>query len=227
MKIGVLLSGCGVYDGAEIQEAVLTMLAIEEKGAEVICISLDQPQYHLVNHLNGEVMNEQRNMLIEAARISRGKIHEISTIAPADIDAFVIPGGFGSAKNFTKWAFSGPEGDIDPKVKLLIVNMVNVGKPIAALCVSPVVVAKALQGSAITANMTIGSNAESSPYDINSFSAGLKATGVQVDMKTITEIEIDKKNKIISAPCYMMDASLLEVRQNIAMAIEALIDLMD
>ena len=227
MKIGVLLSGCGVYDGAEIQEAVLTMLAIEEKGAEVICISLDQPQYHVVNHLNGEVMNEQRNMLIEAARISRGKIHEISTIAPADIDALVIPGGFGSAKNFTKWAFSGPEGDIDPKVKLLIVNMVNVGKPIAALCVSPVVVAKALQGSAITANMTIGSNAESSPYDINSFSSGLKATGVQVDMKTITEIEIDKKNKIISAPCYMMDASLLEVRQNIAMAIEALIDLMD
>ena len=227
MKIGVLLSGCGVYDGAEIQEAVLTMLAIEEKGAEVICISLDQPQYHVVNHLNGEVMNEQRNMLIEAARISRGKIHEISTIAPADIDALVIPGGFGSAKNFTKWAFSGPEGDIDPKVKLLIVNMVNVGKPIAALCVSPVVVAKALEGSVITANMTIGSNAESSPYDINSFSAGLKATGVQVDMKTITEIEIDKKNKIISAPCYMMDASLLEVRQNIAMAIEALIDLMD
>ena len=156
MKIGVLLSGCGVYDGVEIQEAVLTMLAIEEKGAEVICISLNQPQYHVVNHLNGEVMNEQRNMLIEAARIARGKVHEISTIAPADIDALVIPGGFGSAKNFTKWAFSGPEGDIDPKVKLLIVNMVNVGKPIAALCVSPVVVAKALEGSAITANMTIG-----------------------------------------------------------------------
>jgi enhancing lycopene biosynthesis protein 2 len=227
MKIGVLLSGCGVYDGVEIQEAVLTMLAIEEKGAEVICISIDQPQYHVINHINGEVMNEQRNMLIEAARIARGKIQEISTIAPADIDALVIPGGFGSAKNFTKWAFSGPEGDIDPKVKLLIVNMVNVGKPIAALCVSPVVVAKALEGSAITANMTIGSNAESSPYDINSFSAGLKVTGVQVDMKTITEIEIDKKNKIISAPCYMMDASLLEVRQNIAMAIEALINLID
>ena len=227
MKIGVLLSGCGVYDGAEIQEAVLTMLAIEEKGAEVICISIDQPQYHVVNHLNGEVMNEQRNMLVEAARIARGKIHEISTIAPADIDALVIPGGFGSAKNFTKWAFSGPEGEIDPKVKLLIVNMVNVGKPIAALCVSPVVVAKALVDSTINSQMTIGSNAEASPYDINGFSAGLEATGVLVNMKTITEIDIDKKNKIISAPCYMMEASLLEVRQNISMAIEALIDLVD
>lgn len=227
MKIGVLLSGCGVYDGVEIQEAVLTMLAIEERGAEVVCISIDQPQYHVVNHLNGDVMNEQRNMLVEAARIARGKIHEISTIAPADIDALVIPGGFGSAKNFTKWAFSGPEGEIDAKVKLLIVNMVNVGKPIAALCVSPVVVAKALEGSAITAQMTIGSNMEDSPYDINSFSAGLQATGVHVDMKTIVEIDIDKKNKIVSAPCYMMEASLLEVRKNISMAIDALIDLVD
>lgn len=227
MKIGVLLSGCGVYDGVEIQEAVLTMLAIEEKGAEVVCISIDQSQHHVVNHLNGEVMNEQRNMLIEAARIARGKIHEISTIAPADIDALVIPGGFGSAKNFTKWAFYGPEGEIDAKVKLLIVNMVNVGKPIAALCVSPIVVAKALEGSAITAQMTIGSNMEDSPYDINGFSAGLQSTGVHVDMKTISEIDIDKKNKIISAPCYMMEASLLEVRQNITMAIEALIDLVD
>jgi enhancing lycopene biosynthesis protein 2 len=227
MKIGVLLSGCGVYDGVEIQEAVLTMLAIEEQGADVICISIDQPQHHVVNHLNGEVMNEQRNMLIESARIARGNIHEISTITPADIDALVIPGGFGSAKNFTKWAFSGPEGEIDPKVKLLIVNMVNVGKPIAALCVSPVVVAKALEDSTIKTQMTIGSNAEASPYDINGFSAGLEETGVFVDMKTITEIDIDKKNKIISAPCYMMEASLLEVRQNISMAIEALIDLVD
>lgn len=227
MKIGVLLSGCGVYDGVEIQEAVLTMLAIEEQGAEVICISIDQPQYNVVNHLSGEVMNEQRNMLIEAARIARGNIHEISTISPADIDALVVPGGFGSAKNFTKWAFSGPEGEIDPKVKLLIVNMVNVGKPIAALCVSPVVIAKALEDSTINAQMTIGSNIEASPYDINGFSAGLKATGVLVDMKTITEIDIDKKNKIISAPCYMMEASLLEVRQNISMAIQALIDLVD
>lgn len=227
MKIGVLLSGCGVYDGVEIQEAVLTMLAIEEQGAEVVCISIDDTQYHVINHLNGEVMNEKRNMLVEAARIARGKIHEISTIAPADIDALVIPGGFGSAKNFTKWAFSGPEGEIDAKVKLLIVNMVNVGKPIAALCVSPVVVAKALQGSTISAQMTIGSTAEASPYDINGFSAGLKATGVHVDMKTITEIDIDTKNKIISAPCYMMEATLLEVRQNISTAIKALISLVD
>lgn len=224
MKIGVLLSGCGVYDGVEIQEAVLTLLAIEEIGAEPICISIDEPQHHVVNHLTGEEMKESRNMMIEAARIARGNIKEISSVAPADLDALVIPGGFGSAKNFTKWAFSGPEGEINPKVKLLIVNMVNVGKPIAALCVSPVVVAKALEGSSTHAHMTIGSNEEPSPYDINGFSAGLSSTGVETSMKTVREIEIDPINKIITAPCYMMEASLLDVRKNIRSAIEALRD---
>ena len=145
MKIGVLLSGCGVYDGAEIQEAVLTLLAINELGAEAVCISVDEDQYHVINHLTGEEMPEKRNMLVESARIARGEVVEISAIQPADIDALVIPGGFGSAKNFTNWAFEGPDGTINPKVKLLLVNMINVGKPIAALCVSPVVVAKPLK----------------------------------------------------------------------------------
>lgn len=225
MKIGVLLSGCGVYDGVEIQEAILTMLAIEEAGAETVCISIDEDQHHVVNHLSGEEMPEKRNMLIEAARIARGKIHEISTISPRDIDALVIPGGFGSAKNFTKWAFEGPNGLINPKVKLLLVNMVNVGKPIAALCVSPVVIAKALEGSKIKSHMTIGCTIEPSPYDISSFNQGLVSTGVQTSMKTIREVQVDPLNKIVSAPCYMMDASLLEVRENIQQAIKALIEL--
>lgn len=225
MKIGVLLSGCGVYDGVEIQEAILTLLAIEELGAETVCISIDEDQHHVVNHLTGDEMPEKRNMLVEAARIARGKIHEISTITPNDIDALVIPGGFGSAKNFTKWAFEGPNGEINPKVKLLLVNLINVGKPVAALCVSPVVIAKALEGSKIKSEMTIGCNITPSPYDINSFSEGLEATGVTTSMKTIREIQIDAKNKIISAPCYMMDASLLEVRENIQQAIKALVEL--
>jgi len=225
MKIGVLLSGCGVYDGVEIQEAVLTMLAIEEIGAEPVCISVDQAQHHVVNHLNGEEMKESRNMMVEAARIARGKIQEISSVSPADIDALIIPGGFGSAKNFTTWAFSGPDGTIDPKVKLLIVNMVNVGKPIVALCVSPVVIAKALEDSKVQTQMTIGTDQSVSPYDISAFSAGLNSTGVQTSMKAVTEIEIDLQNKIITAPCYMMDATMLEVRNNIKMAIEALKDL--
>lgn len=225
MKIGVLLSGCGVYDGAEIHEATLTLLSIAEIGAEAVCISVDREQHHVVNHTNGEEMKESRNMLVEASRIARGNISNINEISPSDIDGLIIPGGFGSAKSFTKWAFEGPEGAILPEVKLLIVNMLNVGKPVAALCVSPVVMAKALEGSNIEANMTIGSDKEESPYDIQGFSGGLESLGATTEMKTVREILIDSTNKIITAPCYMMDANILDVRKNVRSAVEALRDL--
>lgn len=225
MKIGVLLSGCGVYDGAEIHEATLTLLSIAEIGAEAVCISVDRDQHHVINHTNGEEMNEKRNMLIEASRIARGNISNINDVNPADIDGLIIPGGFGSAKNFTNWAFEGPSGSILPEVKLLIVNMLNVGKPVAALCVSPVVMAKALEGSNIQAKMTIGSDQEASPYDIQGFSGGLESLGATTEMKTVREILIDTENKIITAPCYMMDADILEVRKNVRSAVEALRDL--
>jgi enhancing lycopene biosynthesis protein 2 len=222
MKIGVLLSGCGVYDGAEIQEAVLTLLAIAEIGAEAVCIGIDSDQHHVVNHLNGEEMGEKRNMLIEAARIARGSIVDISTISPSEIDALVIPGGFGSAKNLTNWAFEGANGTIDARVKLLLVNLINIGKPIAALCVSPIVIAKALEGSGIHSNLTIGTTQGSSPYDIQSFTDGLVSLGCTGTMKSVDSILIDPTTKIITAPCYMMDATILEVRNNIKMAIDAL-----
>ncbi len=225
MKIGVLLSGCGVYDGAEIQESVLTLLAIEELGHEAVCIGIDKEQHHVVNHTNGEEMKETRNMLVEAARIARGNIVKIQDIDPADLDALVIPGGFGSAKNFTKWAFNGPEGEILPEVKLLLVNLFNIGKPMAALCVSPVVMAKALEEVTTPYEMTIGSNEEASPYDIDGFSGGLESLGASAVMKTIEEIHIDKKNKIVTAPCYMMDATISQIRNNILEAITALTSL--
>ncbi|MCB0477927.1 MAG: isoprenoid biosynthesis glyoxalase ElbB [Crocinitomicaceae bacterium] len=224
MKIGVLLSGCGVFDGAEIQEAVLAMLAIKEEGAEYICISIDRDQHHVIDHSKGEEMPEKRNMLVEAARIARGDIKNINDITPAEIDGLVIPGGFGSAKNFTKWAFEGPQGDILPEVKLLLVNMVNVGKPIAALCVSPVVVAKAFEGSEVHPKMTIGTAADKSEYDINGFAQGLEATGAISEMKNIHEIAYDEQNKIITAPCYMMDTDILGIRENSQLAIKKLVE---
>lgn len=226
-KIGVLLSGCGVYDGAEIHESVFTMLAIQEAGAEYICISVNKPQHHVVNHLTGEEMKESRNMMIEAARIARGNVKDITEVDPADIDALVIPGGFGSAKNFTSWAFEGPEGMVLPEVKLLIVNMINIGKPVCALCVSPVVVSKALEDSDIHATMTLGTTEESSPYDIKGFSDGIKQTGVEPVFKTVKEVQVDTVNRIVSAPCYMMDANMIEVRNNIKSAIEETINLIE
>lgn len=225
MKFGILLSGCGVYDGAEIQEATMAMLAITEAGHDYQCISLDANQHHVINHMNGEEMPETRNMMVEAARIARGDVKNINDIVPADIDALVIPGGFGSAKNFTKWAFLGAEGEIVPEVKLLLVNLVNVGKPICALCVSPVVLAKAFENSDIHASMTLGTDQATSPYDIKGFNAGIESVGAKASMKTIEEIQIDAANKIVTAPCYMMDATILEIRNNVKQAIEATIEL--
>jgi enhancing lycopene biosynthesis protein 2 len=225
MKIGVLLSGCGVYDGAEIQEAVFSLLAIEEAGAEAVCLSVNKNQHHVVNHLTGEEMPESRNMMVEAARIARGSVKDIHNYDISQLDAVVIPGGFGSAKNFTSWAFDGPNGTVLPEIQEFIKKCLSDKKPIAALCVSPVVIALALQHSDLHPTMTLGTDQEKSPYDISAFSGGLTQTGVQAEMKTNREISVDHNLKIVSAPCYMMDATVLEIRNNIQQAIKALIEL--
>jgi enhancing lycopene biosynthesis protein 2 len=227
MKIGVLLSGAGVYDGAEIHEAVLTLLEIESLGYEAVCIGVDAPQHHVVNHLNGQEQAQTRNMLEEAARIARGQIREIRTVVPADLDALVIPGGFGSAKNFSSWAFEWPNGQIRPDVKLLLVNMYNVGKPIVALCVSPVLLALAFEDMAISQQLTIGSTNAPSPYNISDFQEGLQAKGAQTPDCTIQEICIDVPNRIITAPCYMLEASLPALQHNIRQAMAALKQLLE
>jgi enhancing lycopene biosynthesis protein 2 len=221
-KIGILLSGCGVYDGSEIQETVLAMLAIQEVGAEYFCISIDKNQHHVINHLNGTEMAETRNMMIESARIARGNVKNINEVEIRDFDALVIPGGFGNAKNLSSWAFDGPKGTILPEVKLLIVNCINAGRPIAALCVSPILIAKAMEDSGFQVELTLGNSADSSPYNINDFHASLKATGAKTFEKNIEGIQIDEKLKIVSAPCYMMEANILEIKNNIKQAIEAL-----
>jgi len=227
MKIGILLSGCGVYDGAEIQEAVFSMLAVEELGADYQCISLNKNQHHVINHLTGDEMDENRNMMVEAARIARGNVIDVSEVSPAVLDGLIIPGGFGSAKNFSKWAFSGADGEMSPEIKLLLVNFVNAGKPIAALCVSPILIAKALEGSAIKTNLTLGNTTDNSPYSIADFNSGIKQTGATVQEKALNEILVDVENKIITAPCYMMDAKISEIKSNIDKAVKALIKLVE
>lgn len=225
MKIALLLSGCGVYDGAEIQESVLAMLAIQEAGAECLCISINKDQHHVINHLDGSEMPEKRNMLVESARIARGNIKDISEVEIRDFDYLVISGGFGSAKNFSSWAFDGPKGQILPEVKLLIVNCINAGKPIAALCVSPVLIAKALEGSDLHPQLTMGTSQEPSPYSIPDFHAGLESIGSLTTEQNLTGIQIDEKLKIVTAPCYMMEANILEIRNNISQAVKALVKL--
>lgn len=227
MKVGILLSGCGVYDGSEIQETVAAMIALEEKGIEYVGISIDKNQYHVINHLDGSEMHETRNMMIESARIMRGNLVNIQTISPAEIDGLVIPGGFGNAKNLSNWAFQGSESEIIPEVKLLLVNLINVGKPIVALCVSPILLSLALKDSRFSPTLSLGTSKEKSPYDISAFNNGVDKNGGKSIETGINEISIDTDNKIICAPCYMQDASLLEIKNNARMAIDKLIEFID
>lgn len=226
-KIGVLLSGNGVYDGSEIHESVFTLLAIDENKGEAVCMAPNVEQHHVVNHITCDEMDEKRNVLVEAARIARGAISDLAEVKASDLDALVIPGGFGAAKNLTKWAFSGPDGDIDPEVKRIINEFVTAQKPTVGLCMGPTVIAKALEGANLNERLTVGTTEETSPYEIAAISAGMEKTGAVAEMKSIREISVDAKNRIITAPCYMMEASITDVRSNIKQAIDKLFDLLE
>lgn len=224
-KIGVLLHGSGVFDGSEIHESVFTLLAIAEAGAEAVCFAPNVNQHHVLNHTTGEEMPETRNVLVESARIARGNIKDIVDIKASELDGLVMPGGFGTAKNITKWAFEGPNGPILESVKNLIVELVAQGKPIAGLCMSPTTIAKALEGTAYHAHLTVGTPNEASPYEIAAISAGMESIGQVAEMASVREIVVDEKLKIVTAPCYMMEANIVEVRDNIKQAVDALLSL--
>lgn len=225
MKIGVLLSGNGVYDGSETQEAVSTLIALDKLGVEAVCMAPDIPQHHVINHITGDEMQESRNVLIESARIARGAILPLSEVTAGDIDGLVMPGGFGAAKNLSSWAFNGPESTVESETSRLIQEMVEAKKPIASLCVSPVVIAKTLQASGIKTRLTLGTTAASSPYDIDGFNAGLASVGVEPVLCELGDVVIDEVNRIITSPCYMMDASVSQIYDGIVKACEALVGL--
>jgi enhancing lycopene biosynthesis protein 2 len=227
MRIGVLLSGCGVNDGSEIQEAVLTLLAIQEIGAEYVCISIDANQHHVINHITGAEMPETRNMLIESARIARGEVIDITKVELSEIDALVIPGGAGNAKNLSSWAFNGPDGTLRDDVKLLLVNCFNIGKPIVALCVSPVLLSLAFKNAEIDLLLSLGTTQQESPYNISEFHAGVLKNGGDYSECALGSILIDEKNRVICAPCYMQNAKITEVNANIKTAMQGLIQLMN
>jgi len=143
-KVGVLLSGCGVFDGAEIHEAVLTMLALDRAGAQICCMAPDMDQMHVINHLTQQESQEKRNVLVESARIARGEIQNLKEVKAADIDALIIPGGFGAAKNLSDFAVKGPEAAVHPEVQRIINEMADAGKPVGAICIAPATLTKAL-----------------------------------------------------------------------------------
>jgi enhancing lycopene biosynthesis protein 2 len=198
-KIAVVLSGNGVYDGAEIHEATLTLLAIARNGAQYQCFAPDINQAHVVNHLTGEEMPETRNVLIEAARIARGKIKPLSDYKVSEFDALIFPGGFGVAKNLCDFAFKGVDCTVNPDVEKAVRSTVVAEKPIGALCISPVLISKIL----VDVEVTIG-NEETASSAIESFGA----THIE---KTHGEIVYDPKYKLVTSPCYMLDATIDQI----------------
>ncbi len=225
MNIAVILSGCGVYDGAEIHESVAVLYHVDRLGHTAVLFAPDAPQHHVVNHLNGETMPENRNMLVEAARIARGNIRPLQQFQESEVDAMILPGGFGAAKNLSDWAFHGPSGNAEPETAKAIQAMVKAGKPVAALCMAPVVLAKALEGTGVQPTLSVGHASQASPYPIADIHQGMQQTGAQTENVGVPDVVIDAKNKLVTAPCYMMEASITQVFQNAEKAIQALISL--
>lgn len=227
MHVAVLLAGSGVYDGSEIHEAVFSMLAIARNGGSYQCIAPNRDQFHVINHLTGEATDEKRNVIIESARIARGDVKSIEEVSVENFDALVIPGGFGAAKNLNMWAINGPDGEIFPEIADLIVQFHSLKKPIVAMCMGPTVVAKAFEKAGIAITLTVGTTEAPSPYDIGGISDGLEKIGAKPVMKTVHQIAVDFDNKVITAPCYMMEANILEVHENIEDAMLKLKELLE
>ncbi len=198
-KFAVVLSGNGVYDGAEIHEATMTLYAIMKNGGKYEIFAPDIPQHHVINHITGDEMNETRNVLIESARIARGNIKALSEFDAANFDAIIFPGGFGAAKNLSSFAFDGADCTVNADVEKSILAMVQAGKPIGALCISPAIMAKVLQG----AELTIGSD-KGTAEAIEKMGATHKTT-------THGEVVIDEAFKLVTTPCYMLDANILQI----------------
>lgn len=222
MKAAVFLSGCGVYDGAEIHESVLALLSLKENGFDYQCFAPDIAQHHVINHRTGEEMAETRNVLTEAARIARGEIKPLSEFSAADFDAVVLPGGFGVAKNFSQWAFEGPQGSIQPDVARALRETVAARKAIAALCMAPTTVARAIGPDGPALTLTVGTAAEASPYPIADIAGGMASLGMTTAACSAAEPCVDTANRIVSVPCYMMEADIVTVARGIAAGIQAL-----
>ncbi len=198
-KFAVILAGCGVFDGSELHESVLTLYSIVNNKGNYEIFAPDISQHHVVNHTTGNEMNETRNVLVEASRIARGNIKSLGNFNAQEFDALIIPGGFGVAKNLSSFAFDGADCKIDPTVEKVIKEMADQGKPIGALCISPVLVAKILGD----VEVTIGQD-EGTASAIEQMGATHKKTGH-------AEVVVDKNKKIVTSPCYMLDADIVQI----------------
>ncbi len=200
-KFAVVLAGCGVFDGAEIHEATLTLLAIAQQGASYDIFAPDIDQHHVVNHITGEEMPETRNVLVESARIARGKIRSLDKFNAELYDAIIFPGGFGVAKNLSTFAFDSDRAKVNPEVEKAVKAMHDAGKPIGALCIAPAMITKILGDIEVT----VGA-------DNGTVQAIAKMGGKHINTSH-GDVVVDKKNLVFTTPCYMLKATISQVYQ--------------
>jgi len=212
-KVCVILSGAGHLDGAEMRESIFTLLNLDQLNIAVDIFAPDMDQYHVINHLSGEVMEDKRNVLIESARVARGKVQALSELNPENYDALVMPGGFGVAKNLSDFAMSGENAKIIQKVQNVILNFYSSKKPICAICIAPTLLALTLKNH--NPEITIGNDEDTI--------ATIEKIGANHFKKSITDIHIDEKNLLITTPAYMYGTGKLSnIFQGVSKAIKAL-----
>lgn len=204
-KIGVVLSGCGVYDGSEIQEAVIILLAIDRHGCKAVCMAPDV-DLSVINHLTGMETGEKRNVLVESARIARGNIRDIKDVKATELDAIIFPGGFGAAKNLCDFAMKGSAASVNPDAARLLKEMAAAGKPIGAVCIAPAFIAAVL-GRDYSPTLTVGNDAATADE--------IDKTGAKHLECRVTDFVVDRKNKLVSSPAYMLAERISEAAEGI------------
>jgi enhancing lycopene biosynthesis protein 2 len=214
-RVGVVLSGCGVYDGAEIHEATLTLFFLDRAGCEIICMAPDAEQLDVVNHIDGVPLGEKRNVLVEASRIARGMIRDIKDVSAGNLDILVFPGGFGAAKNLCDFAVKGLDCSVNPEVERLIKEMHGAKKPIGFMCIAPVIAAKVL--GAFNPQLTIG--------DDPATAAAIEKMGGKHVAAAVDNAVVDPKNKIVTTPAYMLGPTISKVALGIEKMVNELLKL--
>ena len=213
-KVAVILSGSGVYDGAEIHESVITLLRLDQRGAQVQCFAPNIAQLHVINHLTGEEMPETRNVLVESARIARGNIKDIREADVDDFDALIVPGGFGAAKNLSSFAVEGAGCSVQPQVLELAEAFAEAGKPVGLMCISPALAAK-IYGPGVTC--TIGNDADTA--------TAMNKMGATHEDCAVTEIIEDKARKLVTTPAYMLAQNISEAAAGINKLVDRVLEL--
>ena len=216
-KVGVVLSGCGAQDGAEIHESVITLLALDRAGADVKIMAPDMNQFHVINHLTDEEMDTSRNILIESARIARGNVVDVATVTGDELDALLFPGGTGMAKNIFDYTMAGAECTIINDVQRLTMEILEAGKPLGAICIAPVMVAKILQKMGRNGKVTGGCN--------EGISNDIQAMGIETESVGPGDIVIDEKNKIVTTPAYVEAQSIKEAAEGIEKLVDKVLEM--